>query len=199
MTGDADRRANVPMCRVLLGIKSALIRQAFTLALAAQQAIIPVGGVGRPDDLDRVLRHLRPEVLVLESAMAGHRLERLAGVPSWAPGCQLVLLTDRPSAALTRKAGLQGIQTVTYDSSLECLAGSVRAAARRLVDSPNLDGKGVPPEVTAEPLRQREIDVLRLTAAGHEPSEIARSLRLSTGTVRNYLTFAVAKLGPRSA
>jgi two-component system response regulator DesR len=48
------------------------------------------------------------------------------------------------------------------------------------------------------PLSPREHEVLRLTAEGEEPVEIAAALHLSVGTVRNYLTTIVTKLNARN-
>ena len=48
------------------------------------------------------------------------------------------------------------------------------------------------------PLTSRETEVLQLAAQGMEPQEIAAHLRLSVGTVRNYLTTAVTKLNARN-
>jgi two-component system response regulator DesR len=48
------------------------------------------------------------------------------------------------------------------------------------------------------PLTPRELEVLRLAADGADALEIANKLFLSTGTVRNYLTTVIAKLGARN-
>jgi two-component system response regulator DesR len=48
------------------------------------------------------------------------------------------------------------------------------------------------------PLSDREHEVLRMTAQGAEPAEIAAALHLSVGTVRNYLTTIVSKLNARN-
>jgi two-component system response regulator DesR len=50
----------------------------------------------------------------------------------------------------------------------------------------------------ASPLTQRETEVLRLSATGAQPVEIAEKLFITYGTARNYLTSAVAKLGARN-
>jgi two-component system response regulator DesR len=62
-------------------------------------------------------------------------------------------------------------------------------------------GRAVDPELAAEawtepdPLSDREREVLRLADEGRSGPEIARHLRLSEGTVRNYLSEAIGKLG----
>lgn len=53
-------------------------------------------------------------------------------------------------------------------------------------------------DLADNPLTPRETDVLRLAAEGAEAPEIAERLFLSAGTVRNYLTAAVAKLNARN-
>lgn len=45
------------------------------------------------------------------------------------------------------------------------------------------------------PLTEREIDVLRLANKGMTTEQISKSLYLSKGTVRNYLSSAIQKLG----
>ena len=47
----------------------------------------------------------------------------------------------------------------------------------------------------ADPLTDRERQVLRLAAEGHSSGKIAAELHLSEGTVRNYLSEAISKLG----
>jgi two-component system response regulator DesR len=65
-------------------------------------------------------------------------------------------------------------------------------------------GRAVDPELASEawsepdPLTDRERQVLRLAAEGQSGADIAERLHLSEGTVRNYLSEAVAKLGGRN-
>jgi two-component system response regulator DesR len=53
-------------------------------------------------------------------------------------------------------------------------------------------------DATGNPLTEGECEVLRLTASGADPAEVAARLNLSYGTVRNYLAAAVTKLGARN-
>jgi two-component system response regulator DesR len=50
----------------------------------------------------------------------------------------------------------------------------------------------------ADPLSDRERQVLRLAGEGHSGAEIAAELHLSEGTVRNYLSDAISKTGGRN-
>jgi two-component system, NarL family, response regulator DesR len=83
------------------------------------------------------------------------------------------------------------------DAPPEELASAIRNIAA--------GGKVIDPQlaVTAwddrqNPLSAREHEVLRLTAAGADPAEIATIMHLSIGTVRNYLTTIVTKLNART-
>jgi two-component system, NarL family, response regulator DesR len=65
-------------------------------------------------------------------------------------------------------------------------------------------GRAVDPELAAEawsesdPLTDRERQVLRLAAEGEAGADIAEKLELSEGTVRNYLSEAISKLGAKN-
>jgi two-component system response regulator DesR len=65
-------------------------------------------------------------------------------------------------------------------------------------------GRAVDPELAAEawseadPLTDRERQVLRQAAEGRSGAEIAADLDLSEGTVRNYLSEAISKIGAKN-
>lgn len=69
------------------------------------------------------------------------------------------------------------------------------AAGLRVID-PQLAVAAL--EIENNPLSEREIEVLRMAAQGTDAAEIAERLNLSVGTVRNYLTAVVTKLGARN-
>lgn len=74
------------------------------------------------------------------------------------------------------------------------LAEAVRRVHRgqRVID-PDLAAEAWNAE--ADPLTDREREILRRTGDGESTADVARSLRLSEGTVRNYLSEAISRLG----
>ena len=77
-----------------------------------------------------------------------------------------------------------------------------RAAAA--IRSVHAGGRAIDPELAADawnepdPLTDRERQVLRLAGDGQTNADIAGRLHLSEGTVRNYLSSAIVKLGARN-
>jgi two-component system, NarL family, response regulator DesR len=107
---------------------------------------------------------------------------------------RVIILTTFARAGYLRRAldaGAAGY--LLKDSPAEHLANAVRQVHR--------GGRAVDPELAREawterdPLNERERQVLRLAADGTTSAGIAGSLGLSEGTVRNYLSDAISKLG----
>jgi two-component system response regulator DesR len=79
------------------------------------------------------------------------------------------------------------------DAPAEDLAEALRKVHR--------GGRAIDPQLAleawsdADPLNDRERQVLRLAGEGQSAGDIARQLNLSQGTVRNYLSEAIGKLG----
>jgi two-component system response regulator DesR len=114
-------------------------------------------------------------------------------------GCaaRVVVLTTFARPGYLRRAldaGATGY--LLKDAPSERLADAIRRV--------QAGGRAVDPELAAEawseadPLTDRERQVLRLAAEGQSGAAIAESLHLSEGTVRNYLSGAVSKLGGRN-
>ena len=83
------------------------------------------------------------------------------------------------------------------DAPASELADAIRrvAAGERVLD-PVLVAAAL--ETGANPLTDRETDVLRAAASGLSTEEIGDKVSLSPATVRNYLSYAIAKLGARN-
>jgi two-component system response regulator DesR len=109
------------------------------------------------------------------------------------PGCRVVICTTfgRPGyLARAMAAGASGF--VLKDAPPEHLVDAIRRvhSGLRVVD-PELAAESL--TTGANPLTDRERDVLRTALLGRTTAEIARELHLSPGTVRNHLSSAIGK------
>jgi two-component system response regulator DesR len=142
---------------------------------------------------------VRPDVAVLDINLPERNgLEAATELRTVAPDCRVLILTalNNPGQLRTAlRARVAGF--LPKDVSPAELADAIRtvAAGGRVLD-PALTAAAL--EASPSPLSQRETQVLRLSATGAEPLEIAERLFLSQGTVRNYLTSAQVKLGGRN-
>lgn len=185
--------------RVLVAEDMRILREALVSLLGDEDDLEVVAAVAAGDEIvPTALRH-RPDVAVIDID-----LPRLDGLDAAAelhrqlPDCRTLVLTAhaRPGN-LRRGAEAQVAGFMVKDSRPEDLAAAIRtiAGGGRVID-PQLAYAAL--DVPAGPLTERELDVLRLTAGGAEPREIATQLSLTYGTVRNYLASAVSKLGARN-
>ncbi|NEA21652.1 response regulator transcription factor [Actinomadura bangladeshensis] len=187
------------MIRVLLAEDVRILREALADLLDREGDIRVVAQVGAGDAIVAAALRERPDVAVLDI-----ELPRLDGVSAAAelarhlPGCRTLILTGVGRPGTLRRAMAAGVAGfMVKDSAPGELVAAVRtvAAGGRVVD-PQLAFAAL--DAPDCPLTDREREVLRLTASGAEPPQIAARIGLSYGTVRNYLASAVTKLGARN-
>lgn len=181
---------------VLLADDETLIRDAVAALLELQEDIDVVAVAGRGDEaVAAALKH-RPDVALLDLQMPGlDGIEVAEKLATELPQCRCLIVTSHGRPGYLRRAlevGVRGFLPKT--SSAVVLAEAVRTVHR--------GGRYVDPELAADaiaagasPLTARETDVLELASGGAPVEEIAARAHLSPGTVRNYLSAAVAKLG----
>lgn len=193
------------MIRVLLADDQQLIREALAALLGLEVDLEIVGQVGSGDEVLGAVALLKPDVVLLDVQMPGALLAdgieaaaalRDAGAVSESgePVRTLIVTTFGRPGYVRRalEAGASGF--VVKDTGARQLAEAIRRvhAGLRVVD-PSLAADSL---VTgASPLTEREAQVLRETASGGTAQQIASALFLSAGTVRNYLSAAMAKTG----
>ncbi|MER5636429.1 response regulator transcription factor [Kitasatospora sp. NPDC002227] len=185
--------------RVLLAEDAHMVRGALIALLQLEPDIEVVVDVDRGDAiLPAALEH-RPDVAVLDVDLPGmDGLAAAAQLAEQLPSCRALMLTSlgRPGT-LRRALDAQVSGYLLKDALPEQLAAAVRsvAAGQRVID-PQLAMSVW--ESRESPLTAREGEVLQLASPGAEVGEIARTLHLSEGTVRNYLTSIVVKVGGRN-
>ena len=141
----------------------------------------------------------QPDVALLDIEMPGLDGLAVAGVLAQeVPCCRSLILTTFGRPGYLRRAMESGASGfVVKDAPPERLAEAIRrvAAGQRVVD-PALAATTL--AAGASPLTARERDVLVAARLGATVAEIASKLFLSEGTVRNYLSAAIAKTGTRN-
>jgi two-component system, NarL family, response regulator DesR len=185
---------------ILLAEDMHAVRAAFVALLNLEPDMRVVAEVAEGTEIVPVAVESKADVAVLDIDLPGmDGLTAAAALHATAPRCRTLILTAlaRPGMlhrALEAKVG----GFIRKDARPEDLVAAIRSvhAGRRVLD----------PELTMLawdaksqcPLTHRELDVVTLLAQGSEAVEIGRQLHLSAGTVRNYLTQIVWKVGARN-
>jgi two-component system response regulator DesR len=187
------------MIRLLIADDQELIRSAFAALLGLQPDFEVVATVARGDEVVAAAREHRPDVALLDIEMPGiDGLAAAALLGEQVPTCRALILTTFGRPGYLRRAMESGAAGfVVKDSPPEQLANAIRrvVAGERVVD-PVLAAETL---VTGDsPLTARERDVLVAARPGSTVVEIAAKLFLSEGTVRNYLSAAIAKTNARN-
>ena len=185
--------------RLLLADDQALIRSALAALLELEADFEVVAQVGRGDEVVAAALSARPDVALLDIEMPG--LDGIAAATALArelPSCRVIILTTFGRPGYLRRAMESGaLGFVVKDTEAEQLADAVRRVVRgeRVVD-PALAAATLAGGTS--PLTGRERDVLVASRDGATVADIAARLFLSEGTVRNYLSAAIAKTGTRN-
>ena len=183
------------MIRVVVAEDQAMVLGALAALLETETDIAVVGQAADGEAALALVERLAPDVLLTDVEMpALTGLEVAAEIARRRLPTRVVILTTFARGGYLRRAldaGAAGY--LLKDSPAEELANAVRRV--------HMGGRAVDPELAREawtsrdPLSDRERRVLRLAGEGLTGAAIAARLGLSEGTVRNYLSEAIAKLG----
>ncbi len=183
------------MIRVVVAEDQAMVLGALAALLEIEGDIDVVGRAHDGENALAICRTARPDVLLTDIEMPRMTgLELASAVKREALGTRVIILTTFARGGYLRRAleaGASGY--LLKDSPAEQLANAVRRV--------HAGGRVVDPELAAEawsepdPLTDRERQVLRMAGEGQTSADIASRLNLSEGTVRNYLSEAISKLG----
>jgi len=186
------------MIRVLIAEDQAMVLGALAALIDIEQDLEVIGQVRSGRDALAAALSSRPDVIVTDIEMPGLSGLELAGELK-RQGCaaRVIILTTFARPGYLRRAldaGASGY--LLKDAPSNRLADAIRRV--------HGGGRAVDPELAAEawseadPLTDRERQVLRLAADGQSGAEIAAGLELSEGTVRNYLSEAINKIGAKN-
>jgi two-component system response regulator DesR len=181
--------------RILLAEDQAMVRGALGALLRMERDIEVLGAAADGMQALSECRRLRPDIVVTDIEMPGMTGIELAqkiqadGMPT-----KVVIVTTFARQGYLRRALDAGVKGyLLKDSPSEKLAEALRNVHR--------GGRAIDPTLAAEawnesdPLNDRERQTLRLSGEGLSAPQIAEQLGLSAGTVRNYLSEAIGKLG----
>ncbi|MDN5780564.1 MAG: response regulator transcription factor [Luteimonas sp.] len=183
------------MIRILLAEDQAMVRGALSALLGLESDIEVLGAAADGEIAWRELQRLQPDVLVTDIEMPGLTgLELAQRIQRHGLATKVVIVTTFARAGFLRRALDAGVSGyLLKDAPAEDLAEALRKVHR--------GGRAIDPQLAldawsdADPLNDRERQVLRLAGEGRSAGDIAAQLNLSHGTVRNYLSEAIGKLG----
>ena len=186
------------MIKILVAEDQAMVLGALTALLEIESDLEVVAQARTGSDaLDLALRH-KPHVVVTDIEMPGMTgLDLAAELRTRGSAARIIILTTFARPGYLRRAlevGASGY--LLKDAPSAQLADAIRRVAA--------GGRAIDPTLATEawtepdPLTDRERQVLRLADEGLAGAEIARRLKLSEGTVRNYLSESIGKLGARN-
>lgn len=184
--------------RVVLAEDQSMVLGAFASLLELEPDVEVVATAADGHEALAAVREHRPDVLLADIEMPGMSgLDVAAALRSSDAGTRVLIVTTFARSGYLRRAMDNGVAGyVLKDAPVDDLVSALRrvAAGERVVASE----LAVAAWEGLDPLTDRERDVLGLAAEGAPNADIAARLHLAEGTVRNYLSSAITKLGARN-
>jgi DNA-binding NarL/FixJ family response regulator len=188
---------NPSSIRVLTVDDHALLREGIAALVNAESDMKIVAEATNGQEAIEKFRLHRPDVTLMDLQMpALNGIEAIIGIRSEFPNARIIVLT-------TYAGDVQVLRALKAGARGYILKGHVRRELLDTIRAVHAGQKRIPPEVAAElaehaaddDLTVREIDVLRLIAAGNANKEIAGQLSIAEDTVKSHVTNILAKLG----
>jgi len=182
--------------RVILAEDQTMLRGALSSLLELEPDITIVAQAANGREAQRLARELQPDIVVTDIEMPQMTgLEFAASLKESDSKARVIILTTFARPGYLRRALDAGARGYLLK---ERPASELAEAIRRV----HAGLRAVDPALAAEawgadedPLSDRERQILQRAGDGRSSAEIAAELHLSEGTVRNYLSEAIAKLG----
>ena len=183
------------MIRVLIVEDQLMLRSALSALLTLEDDIDVVGSAGDGLEGMELTRELKPDIVIADIEMPKKTgLELADWIKQKKLATRVIIVTTFARAGYLRRALDAGVSGyLLKDSPGDILPNAIRTVYK--------GGRTIDPELAAQawsesdPLTDRERQALRLSAAGLTNAQIATDLNLNDGTVRNYISEAISKLG----
>jgi DNA-binding NarL/FixJ family response regulator len=215
-----NNKASPPTARLLIADDHALVREGMRAMLASEPNLEVVGEAENGREALELCRELRPDLILMDVRMP--EMDGMAAtrvIKGEYPSTSVLIVTTHESPEYLMdaiRAGAAGY--VLKDSTKQQLLNAVRRVIngesplnqelamqllQRLTVEENQRHKASLPEsvrkrqeeTLAEPLTDREIEILRLLALGKTNRQLAQDLRVSLSTVKTYMQRVIGKLG----
>ncbi|MBB2946631.1 two-component system response regulator DesR [Actinoplanes lutulentus] len=187
------------MIRILLVEPMNLLRGALAATLSLEEDFTVVAELGCLHEAPAMARAVPPDVAIINvGLLAGDGLRLFTTLTAEQPGCVTLVLAGPDAPAQLRRAldfpvqGVVGVQAAPSD-----LIRGIRQLAQgeRVIDADLVVAMVAAPR---SPLSERELDVLSVAASGMPAADVAATLHLTAGTVRNYISVILRKTGARN-
>ncbi len=185
--------------RIVLVDDHALVRSGLKALLDAEPDLEVTGEAGDGAQGVEIALERHPDVVLMDVEMpGGDGIEATARIREQHPGVRVLVVTTFGRPGYLRRAMQAGASGfVVKDTPAHALADAVRRvhAGLRVVDAALAADSLV---LGDSPLTPRETEVLRAAESGATVAQLARTLHLSEGTVRNHLSAAIGKTTARN-
>jgi DNA-binding NarL/FixJ family response regulator len=185
------------LIRILAVDDHPMLREGIASLVASQSdmELVAEASTGR-EALDQFRKH-RPDITLMDLQMPGmDGIETMVAICGEFPVARIIVLT-------TYKGDVQVLRALKAGARAYLLKGLLRKELLETIRAVHAGQKRIPPEVAAvlaehavdDALTSREIDVLRLIAAGNANKLVADQLSISEGTVKGHVKNILSKLG----
>jgi NarL family two-component system response regulator LiaR len=195
------KQTTIAPTRILVVDHYAIVRAGLCSVLNQEAGLVVVGEAVTGEEIVRQIQRHHPDAVIMDLRLpATDAIETIRRIRQLDPACQVIIFTECKDDLLVRAAIQAGaIGYLLKDVAPGDLVRAVQAAMR---GEPTLhpEAQRVLMRQAVEPLSpepgltEREMDVLRLIARGKRNKEIARTLYLTEGTVKGYISTILAKL-----
>jgi DNA-binding NarL/FixJ family response regulator len=185
------------LIRILTVDDHPLLRKGIAALVNAEPDLKLIAEVSNGKDAIDAFRSHRPDVTLMDLQMPGmDGIETIESIRREYPEARIIVLT-------TYGGDMQVLHALRAGARGYILKGNVPEELLNTIRAVHAGQKRIPPEIAAvladhatdDPLTEREIDVLRLVAAGNSNKQIADQLSISEATVKSRVTNILSKLG----